>query len=76
MLFGCGGFLFCFQHCLAKYTYRVAKLIGLSQALFGLCDSEDLGTVPGGHVYTFNILLKVIMESKCKILGSRVRRKF
>lgn len=76
MFFGCGGFLFCFQYCLAKYTYRVAKLTDLSQALFGLCDSEDLDTVAGGHVYNFTILLKVIIESKYKILGSKFRRKF
>lgn len=76
MFFGCGGFLFCFQYCLAKYTYRVAKLTDLLQALFGLCDSEDLDTVAGGHVYTFTILLKVIIESKYKILGSKFRRKF
>lgn len=76
MFFGCGGFLFCFQYCLAKYTYRVAKLTDLSQALLGLCDSEDLDTVAGGHVYNFTILLKVIIESKYKILGSKFSRKF
>lgn len=50
MFFGCGGFLFCVQHCLAKYTHTVAKFIDLSHAHFGLCNSKDLIIAPGDHV--------------------------
>lgn len=52
MFFGCGGFLFCIQYCLSKYTNTVAKLIDLSYAYFDLCDCRNL-IVPRSHVLMF-----------------------